>query len=185
MHIFDINPPPSLPVTLDSAKTFLRVDGPDEDDLIRDLIVAAQGQIETRLGQSLITRAQRMCRAVPDGQVLYLSRFPASEITAIRIVTDEGTQALEPSDFTANLKARPAPIRLSSGQDWRAAYSEAQEVQVDFIAGYGPTPDDIPMPIRQALLLLIAHSYEYRGEADIPQPLMVDALLMPYQGLRL
>ena len=184
MHIFDINPPPSPPVSLPSIKAFLRLDGEEEDGLLTELTLAAQVQVETRLGQSLITRAQRMTRDRPSGKVLYLSRFPVTDITAIRMLGEDET-TLSASEFLANIKARPTSITLRTGQSWAEAYSDAQTVEVDVIAGYGETPDDIPMPIRQALLLLIAHAYEHRGETDIPQPLMVDALLMPYQGLRL
>ena len=47
------------------------------------------------------------------------------------------------------------------------------------------------MPLRQAVLLLLAQSYEYRGQDSAPPkvpptvPMMVDALLMPYRGVRL
>ena len=59
MAITDIAAPLTEPITLDYAKTFLRVDNDDEDQLINDLIVSARLRIETMIGGSLITRARR------------------------------------------------------------------------------------------------------------------------------
>jgi len=62
---------------------------------------------------------------------------------------------------------------------------QADAIQVEIEAGFGESADEIPMPFRQAILLLIAQSYEHRGDEDMAMPMMVDALLMPYRGLRL
>jgi len=55
-----------------------------------------------------------------------------------------------------------------------------------FDAGYGSAPEDVPMQLRQAVLLLLAQHYEHRDEAlNRPVPMLVDALLMPYRTVRL
>ena len=43
----------------------------------------------------------------------------------------------------------------------------ANGVEIDFVAGHGDAPADVPPPIRQALLLLIAHWYEHREPVEI------------------
>jgi len=168
MTLIDLSPPPTSAVSLDEAKTFLRVDHPDEDGLIADLIDTATRQIEDRCGVSLITRAQRLtkCRA---GAGVYLNRYP---ILSIEQVTHEGA----PQPIEANLRARPVLVRTDAQGD----------ITIDFTAGFGETPEDIPTPLRQGLLLLLAHLYEFRGEASPPGfPMMVDALIQPYRGVRL
>ena len=79
-----------------------------------------------------------------------------------------------------NLHARPASLRLLKNNSL-----QVDAIQVEIEAGFGESSDEIPMPFRQAILLLIAQSYEYRGDEDMAMPMMVDALLMPYRGLRL
>ena len=168
MTLTDLSPPPILAVSLDAAKTFLRVDHPDEDGLIADLIEAATRQIEDRCGVSLITRAQRIikCNA---GAGVYLNRYPILSIE--QVMYEDVLLPIE-----ANLRARPVLVRAE----------QAGDITVDFTAGFGEAPEDIPTPLRQGLLLLLAHLYEFRGEPSPPGfPMMVDALIQPYRGVRL
>jgi len=59
-------------------------------------------------------------------------------------------------------------------------------VTVYFTAGLGETSADIPTPLRQGVLLLLAHLYEHRaGNMPSGFPMMVDALIQPYRGMRL
>ena len=63
-------------------------------------------------------------------------------------------------------------------------------IEIDFVAGHGDTPSDVPQPIRQALLLLIAHWYENREPVEIGAtattiPAGVSELLMPYRRRQL
>ena len=172
MTLTDLSPPPAMAVSLDAAKVFLRVDHPDEDALIASLIDAATRQIEDRCGVSLITRPQRLTKAsvrTNDGAGVYLTRYPISSIEA---VTQDG--AAQPIE--ANLRARPVLVRVPSHGP----------VTVDFTAGYGETESDIPTPLRQGVMLLTAHLYEHRA-GNVPPgfPMMVDALIQPYRGMRL
>jgi uncharacterized phiE125 gp8 family phage protein len=62
--------------------------------------------------------------------------------------------------------------------------------EVFFTAGYGDEPEDVPAPIRQALLMLVAHWFERRepvvlGAAPQEVPATVAGLLLPYRRLRL
>lgn len=169
MPFTDLSPPPSGPVTLQAAKTFLRVDHPDEDALITDLIDSAARQIEPLICASLITRPQRLTKSVRRG-CLYLNRYPVASIEAVRV---EG----EVVPHEANLRARPVRVAVDA--------PEGTICEVDFTAGYGVEPADIPTPLRQAVLLFVAHLYEHR-EGDIPPlPLMIGALLQPYRGVNL
>lgn len=169
MILIDLSQPASGAVTLAAAKTFLRVDHPDEDDLIADLIQTAALQIESRCGVSLITRRQRLMQTT-DGTGVYLNRFP---VKSVELVYLNGASV----DFEANVRARPVHV----------IFEGAGDVGVNFTAGFGETPEDIPVPLRQAVLLLLAHLYEYRGvDEAVPPPLMmIDALIQPYRGVRL
>lgn len=172
MTLTDLSPPPTGPVTLAAAKTFLRIDHADEDDFIGDLIDVAARQIEARCGVSLITRPQRLTKPT-NGAGVYLNRYPVISIEAV-----ERDGVALPID--ANLRARPVLVRVQRSGDGSG------DVQVDFTAGFGSSPEDIPTPLRQGVLLLLAHLYEYRnGDGPPGFPMMVDALIQPYRGIRL
>ncbi|MEM7728935.1 MAG: head-tail connector protein [Pseudomonadota bacterium] len=158
----DLNPPPTEPVALAEAKTFLRVDHDAEDALIGTLIRAARERLEARLGVAMIRRAMRV--AAGPGQTA-LPRHPVATIDAIRADGDLTT------DYVADLRCRPAVVNVTGGV----------EVEIDFTAGYGSAPEDVPAPLRQAMLLLVAQGYEHRDTASETMPLMVDALTMPYR----
>ena len=168
MTLTDLSPPAASAVSLDAAKVFLRVDHSDEDALITELIDAATRQIEDRCGVSLITRAQRITKTANAAGV-YLTRYPILSIEAV----SNGETALP---IEANLRARPVLVCAQN----------AQTLTVDFTAGYGDDPADIPTPLRQGVMLLLAHLYEYRAGTMPPGfPMMVDALIQPYRGMRL
>ena len=53
-------------------------------------------------------------------------------------------------------------------------------------AGFGATPASVPQPLRQAVLLLVAHWYARRGDEDGGgMPVSLDALLRPFREVRL
>ncbi|MGB3455814.1 MAG: head-tail connector protein [Litorimonas sp.] len=162
----DLQPPPAEPITLAEAKTFLRVDQNDDDALIQTLIQSARERLEDRLGVAMIRRAMRVSAT---GGTVALPRHPVVSIDAV----DADGEPVDPVD--ANLRCRPATLTLPTDS----------AVEVTFTAGYGPTPPTVPAPLRQAMLLLVAHGYENREGLPDAMPLMVDALTMPYRGIGL
>ena len=69
---------------------------------------------------------------------------------------------------TPKLARRPVCVDVESEQT------------ITFTAGYGADPSDVPAPLRQALLLLVAHGYAHR-ETDAGLPMMVQALIQPFR----
>jgi uncharacterized phiE125 gp8 family phage protein len=70
-----------------------------------------------------------------------------------------------------------------------ATEPEARGYEIDFIAGYGEAGGDTPAPLRQAILMLVAHWYEHRsaaiGGAPEVVPTGVRALVAPYRRMAL
>lgn len=181
--ITDFDPPAAEPISLHSAKAFLRIDHDDEDNLISTLITSARIHIESYLSASLILRRRRYEKSAPPQSCLYLNHHPVKQIISVTTVSREGPRLSDSSDYLVNLHARPVSLR------WLKRHSRRLDaVIIDFEAGYGSSEDDVPMPIRQALMLMLAQSYERRGDQDEGRhaiPMMAQALLMPYRGLRL
>lgn len=163
----DLNPPPAEPISLAEAKAFLRVDHDEEDTLIQTLIVSARERLEAHLSLAMILRAFQYVTATNGTAAL--PRWPVSTID--QVIFD----GVETQDAVINRLSRPATVTVCA----------AEEAQITFTAGFGPNPEDVPAPLRQAMLLLVAQGFEHRG-GDAPSlPLMVDALTMPYRGVGL
>lgn len=151
-------PPVVEPITLAEAKAHVRVDAGDEDALIGSLIVAARSFVERSLSLALITQ----------GWSLYLDHWPRSREVALPIVPAQSVEAVrvydpdnQPTeiaseDYVADMLSMPARILLSASATPIAPARELNAVEIAFIAGYGDEPEEVPAPIRQALLLLIA-----------------------------
>jgi uncharacterized phiE125 gp8 family phage protein len=183
-----IVPPAAEPVTLAEAKLYLRTASPDEDDLILALIRAARHLVEAAGNRLLVSQTWRLlCDAWPPGGMLRLPLGPVMAVAAARVratqgpamVVDEGALRLEPGSDPPLLRlAGPLPA-----PQWPHA-----GIEIDLVAGYG-APADVPEPLRQAVLMLVARWFENRGDAashgDARLPADVLALLAPFRRARL
>lgn len=185
MPIKDLSPPGIEPVSLSYAKTFLRVDHDAEDDVISDLIISARMRAEHMIRASLISRRQLYSTETLSDAGLYINHGPVSAVHSVKTFNAAGDETVIPlDDLQIDLRAVPARLCLKPPARWRDYGACRAEVEID--AGYGAAANDVPMPLRQAVMLLLAQSYEFRGEGEAPPvPMMVDALLMPYRSLKL
>jgi len=179
-----ITPPAQEPLSLAEAKTYLRVDHTDEDDLIGELIKSARQRVEALTGRALITRRVVEVRDYwPCASQHALPVSPVTEAHEIRLIDANGVAEILPSaDWYADLKSDPARLVSLKGI-WPRQKRDAGGIEIEFSAGYGEDPGDAPEPLRQAIRELTAQAYEGRGEE--PAPLSVQALLAPYVRGRL
>lgn len=187
MRIDDIDAPPIEPVDLAYTKTFLRVDGDSEDALIFDLIRSARERIARLILTSLIARRRTYNAQTFALSGVFINHSPVTEVLSVNVVSANGVITDVPlSTLKINLRSRPVSLCVGNDGTWGQFAPDICALDIEVMAGYGVTREDIPMPIRQAILLLVAESYEHRGQAERPSiPMMVDALLMPYRSLRL
>ena len=180
------------PITLAEAKAHLRVDASGEDSLIQSLIMASRLHIEAALDLALITQSWRHQRDVwPPSRVLILPLRPIQSLTAVTLHDDDATsRTRNVGDFVLDGHANPARLVWRGNGAVPAAGIIANGIEIDIVAGYGDAATDVPQPIRQALLLLIAHWYENREPVEIGAtattiPASVSELLMPYRRRQL
>ncbi len=187
MALIDLVPPVVEPVDLTYAKIFLRVDGTHEDGLITDLISIARLQVENIIGRTLIRRTYVYKGACPNGHCLVLPRPPLLAVLRLSLIA-ENDQAVDipTNDYSVSTRRDPGEIHLNENVRWSDYLAEFSRIEIEFSAGYGDDPADVPLPIKQAILLLLAQHYEHRdGAESLSVPMMVDALLMPYRWVRL
>ncbi|PHR59345.1 MAG: hypothetical protein COA43_09425 [Robiginitomaculum sp.] len=187
MALIELAPPNIEPIDLAYAKQFLRVDGDDENTLITSFITLARSQVENIIGRTLITRAYKYSGDLPNSTCLHLPRPPLLAVTSITLFdAAEQSAVIAPQQYTVNIRRDPGDVKLNTGSSWADFLTNPAQIEIQFSAGYGESADDIPLPIKQAILLLLAQHFEYRDHADHPSiPMMVDALLMPYRWVRL
>jgi uncharacterized phiE125 gp8 family phage protein len=186
------------PVSVSDAKAWLRAGHADEDGLIGDLIVSARARVEAETGLALITQNWRWTldawparRLSACGQAVSLPIRPLKSVEAVRTFDGDGLAALsdpaeyrveagEPGRLIAVLPfSLPRPERAVGG------------IEVDFTAGFGPSGEDVPAPLREAILRLVSEAYSNveraesarRGESGLPEG--VEALLRPWRRARL
>ena len=173
-------PPASEPVTLDQARAWLRVEsGNDEDALITALIPAARARCEWHTGRTFITQHWTLWL----DRAAYCSKIPLPPlqgITSVTLYAPDGTATVLDSDgYTADLAGSRLLLKTVPAQ-----LRAVNAVAIAFTAGYG-TAADVPAPIAQAVLQIVAALYEHRGGDAVPTPDNALALLAPYRTLKI
>lgn len=182
--------PPALePVTLVEAKAFLRVETALEDDLISALAVAARLIVEAQAGRMLIQQRWRLVldRWPAQGR-LRLPLSPLIGVAAVRVFDGQGQPStLAPGLVTASPTQDPPELVMTTPLPPPGRSEGGIEIEVD--VGFGPAPADVPQPLRQAILRLVARWFEHRSDLAMgpaPElPAEVAALVRPYRRARL
>lgn len=183
--------PAEEPVTLAEAKAHLRLETAADDALVTSLIITSRLHLEAALGLALTSQEWTLVldRWPANGVVAFPMR-PVTAVSAVRVRAADGTPAvLDPSAYLLEGAGSPPRLVAANGalpDPGRAAGG----IEIDFTAGFGATPQDVPEPIRHAVRLLVAHWYEHRdpieiGAASTAIPAAVSELLQPYSGPRL
>lgn len=192
MTMILLSAPTAEPITLGEAKAHLRVDTDAEDTLIQSLIMASRLHIEAALDLALITQTWRLRRDTwPSSRTLTLPIRPIQSVISVKVYDDDDIpRAIDPASFILDGAANPARLVWRGNGSAPASGLAANGIEIDFVAGHGDGPADVPQPMRQALLLLIAHWYENREPVEIGAtatviPGAVSDLLGPYRRRRL
>jgi len=196
MSLIPINGPAVEPVSLAEAKAHLRITGTSEDLLVASLTTAARVHLELALSCAFVTQSWSwFLDDWPRRQRLELPLGPVQSIAAIRVLTvGDVVTTVSPESYLLTGRAHPPRLALADRRYWangapQPAYA-ANGIEIEFVAGFGDDPGDVPQSIRQALLLLIAHWYEQRAPIEIGQsgaelPPLVAELTAPYRQVRL
>lgn len=189
MTLFRTVAPQAEPVTLAEAKQTLRLDHDSEDGLLSGLIRAAREEVEAFCGLALIDQGWRLAldRLPASGRVL-LRRHPVREIVSVTAYGGDGEAALvDPGTYRLEAHGRPARLHFLSLPPEETA---ANGVEIDFAAGFGEAGTDVPDLLKRAMLVLVAHWYEFRAsyaarEQPVSFPPGYDRLIAPWRMRRL
>lgn len=166
-----LTPPSVEPITLEEAKSWLRI--PDvitsEDAIILLLIAAVRTYFETYTNRILINTQFRHYGNCFT-QVLEFSRGKRQTLDSFQYLKDgvfidipsDTYQILDEDFYWRIIFSIPANVPKDKDDDVDAY----QGIRTDFVAGFGADPSFVPSDIKIALLNHVAAWYENRGDCD-------------------
>jgi len=178
--------PTSEPISLDLAKSHLKVETNEDDDLIIILIEVVRKWAEGTLNRALISQTwnyfiNRFVDKIP------LPKGPVISITQIDYIDTDGvTQTLSSSIYDADVNGIDGFVRRAYNQVWPSIRNTHNAITITYVVGYGTKSSDIEKPIIQGMLIYLADLYENResfiqGGVVNNAPFSADALLAPYR----
>lgn len=186
------------PVSLAEAKAQCRVTASDEDGLIAGMLLAARHHCENHTHRVFSTQTLALsidqnwptvfdfATARNCHRRIVLPKPPAQSVSSISYIDTTGaTQALASNQYQFSKGDIHGYIDQAYGVSWPAVRCQPDAITVQFVAGYGGNPSNLPESIRQAILMLTAHFYQNREavvgvdmrNSPLELPLGVEALL--------
>lgn len=149
-------------ISLDEAKALLRVTGSADDAIITTLIAAATGHLDGWsgiLGRALVSQTWRQdfC-GFKDKMRLPLA--PAASIVGVTYQdVADNQQALSSSAYSLYSDAIGPYLARKSSYAWPSTYDRVDSVSVTYVAGTAAV--DLPPPIKLAITLMVARTYQF------------------------
>lgn len=156
-------PPASEPVSLAEAKAHMRITHDADDDAIESLIRAARAMCEGYTGRALVSRGVSLYMDAWVQDIVALPLPPLQAVDAIRVYDAAGVAAAFPaSSYAVDSKSQPARIMMTGAPPQPG--QNLSGIEIAYTAGYGDAAD-VPQPLKEGILRLVAHLYLNRGDA--------------------
>lgn len=177
---------------LEAFKAHLRLGsgfgpGDVQDAVIASFLRAAIAAVEARTGKAVLAR--QFCLSVTAwhlSDVHVLPMAPVVAIERVEIVTWDNVRTLvNPDNYWLQRDAQRPKVQAASSLP---AVPKGGVVDVVFEAGFAADWSDLPSDLRQAVLMLAAHYYEYRNDTGLSEgcmPFGVSSLIERYKQMRL
>jgi uncharacterized phiE125 gp8 family phage protein len=193
MMLVEVAPVPGSALPVQALKDHLRMGSGFAEDSLQDGLLegflrAALAAIESRTGKALFSRA--FAWTVEDwrqGDRAVLPVAPVSAVSAVVTITAAGVETTVPVSGYRLVPDMQRPVLLAfSGT--MPAIPQNGGARVEFTAGFAAAWTGLPPDLRQAVLLLAAHFYEYRQDTGLAEgcmPFGVTSLIERYRAVRM
>lgn len=187
--------PAAEPVGLSEAKLHCRVDIDDDDALITVLITAAREFVESYTQSALINQTWTVYHDYETS--IFCKNFinlPLKPISSITSVTSYDADNVDAVFSSSNYFLSGNRVALNDDAEWPTDLRLMDCLAIRYVAGYGAAGSNVPVQLRQAIKMLIAHWYEtreavYDAMETTPSissvPFGVTALLQPFRTISL
>jgi len=159
------------PVSLQEAKTHLRVTSTSDDSRIRGLLKSAREWVENETRRKLCSQTLALYLDRFPCYLLELPDGPVQSLTSI-VYFDEtnSPRTLSTSDYEVDKKSTPARIAPVFGAVWPLTYPRFNAITVTFVVGYTAIPESA----RTGILLKLQELYD---GIDVAQT--IESILSP------
>lgn len=208
--LIEVTGPTIEPISRIEAREHLRLDDDVDDSQIRAYITAARTWAENYTGRAFINRTMRqMLDSSPatannnfDGyrqghqnilvggqSYIEIAMSPVVSVSSVKYYNDAGTESTwASSNYYVDTARDVGRIVLLDSGSWPTDLRGANGLEINFTAGYGTSPNQVPEPIRAAIMQYMTFLYEHRGDFErFPPPTppaVIRTLLQPYKVMR-
>jgi uncharacterized phiE125 gp8 family phage protein len=165
-------------VTMSEAQAYVRIETGEEEAVLAGLIRTASALCEAFLNRVGIAR--QFTIDVPAG-----GAWERLELTPVQAI--DSAEAVDSSGAVSPLSVDAFGFDIdSSGDGWVRALAAngATRLRVSGTAVMAASENEVPEPIRQGVLRLVAHLFTARDGDGGDPPAAVTALWRPYRRLR-
>jgi uncharacterized phiE125 gp8 family phage protein len=166
-------------VSLNEIEAYLRVESGVEEALLAGLNRSASALCEAFINQVGVARPF-VERLPQSGGWQVLEAMPVRTIDEVRLVAADGTTTVMPvSAYSFEIDARGCGwVRVTT-------LASGQHLLVRGSAGLASDANDLPEPLRQGVIRLVAHLFASRDGDGGEPPAAVTALWRPFRRMRL
>lgn len=175
------------PVSIQDARLHCRIDDNADNSYVSALITAARIMAEQYTRRVFITQSWVMYMdAWPCERFIEIPKAPLQGISSIVTYDDDDVSTtFASSNYYRDTISTPGRVVLRSGASWPDVERVANGIVINFVAGYAASPAGIPQDIRQAILMIVAHLYENRGDVTAEMPATAELMLANYRDIKI
>jgi uncharacterized phiE125 gp8 family phage protein len=195
MILTEVSAPEAAVVPVRAFAGHLALGSGFEDDGSQDAVLelylrAAMAAIEARVGRALLAREfawsvycwrEAASQAMPIG--------PVRSVDSVTLVAADGAEEAADPEAWSVMRDSQRPRLVGRFGRNLPRIPRSGHAEIRFTAGFGHGWDEVPVDLRQAVLMLAAHFYENRsgatGAAEASMPFGVLVLIEAYRATRI
>jgi len=190
-----ITAPEEEPVELQDLMYHLRLDinFATEEKLLQTYITTARKRLEQITGRAFMRQTWiYYMEDWPSNDYFKLPYPPLYSVTSVKYRDSDYTEnTMDTDDYRVLTNIEPGRVALDYGATWpsETLIGNSEAIYTTFVCGYGTDVNDVPEPIRVAIMQLVAHYYEMReptitGTILTKVPDITYTLIEPYRVSR-
>jgi uncharacterized phiE125 gp8 family phage protein len=173
-------------IDVGEVKTHLKISASTEDTYLTNLISVATEMVQNYTGQILMSTTYDLKLPYFINRI-DIQRVPVTDVSLFTYYnSSNGLTTITASDYSVTYSLNdtdsPLPTTIIPAENFTYpdTYPRMDAVTIRFVAGYS-SADDVPMAIKQAMLLIIGQLYLNRTDMVYKMPVLSEYLLNPYR----
>lgn len=172
--------PSEEPVSIPELRDAVRITAKTHDAQLGAFLVTARKVIEESYLWRCLINQTCVDRFDTFGGEMELRWSPVQSITTVAYLdADQDSQTLAATYYELGQENGLGIVRPKYGQTWPTVLAHPDSVTITSVCGYGDDAEDVPQPIRQAILLHALWQHTQREGMEYPEEALC-SLLGPY-----